>query len=231
MTTNNAVNTTLAGQSGTGKFVGNTSPLLVTPSMDQINDPTYLLKVLGLTGNAAAINSINIANAVTNGDPHISAVGSDTNIFMTLLGKGNAGVQVAGSTNGAMVNTGYIGEELTVNIPSGSAVSLTTATAATVATLPITPGIWACYANVNFSASIAMLFGLAWTDLTASALPNGSKYGGLQLATEAIVTLIANVPFVVYSVSVNSNIYLRADSSFSAGTNVACGNLTAVRIG
>lgn len=31
MTTNNAVNTTLAGQTGTGTFVGSTSPTLVTP--------------------------------------------------------------------------------------------------------------------------------------------------------------------------------------------------------
>jgi hypothetical protein len=33
MTTNNAVNTTLSGQTGTGSFVGSTSPTLVTPTL------------------------------------------------------------------------------------------------------------------------------------------------------------------------------------------------------
>lgn len=33
MTTQNVVNTTLSGQTGTGNFVGSTSPTLVTPAL------------------------------------------------------------------------------------------------------------------------------------------------------------------------------------------------------
>lgn len=48
MATNNAVNTTLAGQEGTGKFVGDQSPSLTTPDI-----------------GAATGNSLNLGSSTT----------------------------------------------------------------------------------------------------------------------------------------------------------------------
>lgn len=66
MTTNNAVNTTLAGQTGTGNFVGATSPALVTPALGtpasgNLLNCTGFPVVSTLISTATASNSASIS--------------------------------------------------------------------------------------------------------------------------------------------------------------------------
>lgn len=77
MTTNNAVNTNLAGQTGSGQFVGDTSPTLVTPnigtpSAGTLTNCTGLPVATGISGLGANVatwlatpSSANLAAAVT----------------------------------------------------------------------------------------------------------------------------------------------------------------------
>jgi microcystin-dependent protein len=98
MATNNAVNTSLAGQSGTGQFVGNNSPTITTPRIvTQVND-TNGNAVLGITATASAVNYINLANAALSGVPTFSCLGTDTNIDMAFQSKGSGSFSFA-STN------------------------------------------------------------------------------------------------------------------------------------
>ena len=80
MATNNAVNTTLAGQTGTGKFVGDTSPTFVTPILGTPQSGT-LTSCTGLpltTGVTGVLPSANGGTGVNNGSSTITLGGSLT---------------------------------------------------------------------------------------------------------------------------------------------------------
>lgn len=107
MATNNAVNTSLSGQTGTGAFAGSTSPTITTPKIAQIND-TNSNAILGLAPSGSAVNYCNISNAATSGSVQYGADGSDTNIPVLLKAKGTGQVIIgtANTSTGVLFRTG-----------------------------------------------------------------------------------------------------------------------------
>ena len=93
MTTINSVGTSLFTQTGTGAFVGSTSPTITTPLMHQIND-TNGAEILLLTAVASAVNYLTISNNTTGNEPTIASAGSDSNVSIILAPKGDAGVNI-----------------------------------------------------------------------------------------------------------------------------------------
>ena len=99
MATNNSVNSPLSGTTGTGNFVGSTSPDLTTPKINQINDPNnnpmaYMYAV------PSAVNYFQFVNQVAGQNPSIEAIGADANIQLRLAGKGTGTVNIFGTANG-----------------------------------------------------------------------------------------------------------------------------------
>ncbi len=86
MATNNAVNTTLSGQSGTGAFAGTVSPTIQTPAVVDSN----AVNALAIGTTASAVNYLTVFNRAAGSPPYFQPTGTDTDIgiLMNLKGVG-----------------------------------------------------------------------------------------------------------------------------------------------
>lgn len=89
MATNNSVNSPLSGTTGTGNFVGSTSPSITTPSLGTLNDTSSqaMLQFIPSAGG----NWITMENLST---PRVTAAGAGSNIGITLKAKGDASISL-----------------------------------------------------------------------------------------------------------------------------------------
>lgn len=102
MTTINAVNTSLSGQTGTGNFVGAIAPTFTTSwayaaSGFAILDNNGKNQITFLT-QASAVNYFNFQNSATTFPPTFSATGSDTNVGFNFQSKGVGSYTFNGGT-------------------------------------------------------------------------------------------------------------------------------------
>jgi hypothetical protein len=87
---------TSTGATGTGKFVFDNSPTLITPKLlnnGYIADDNGNAQIKFIT-TSSAVNQFSITNSITGSGPSISATGSDTNIVLNLVPKGTSTVKV-----------------------------------------------------------------------------------------------------------------------------------------
>ena len=141
MATNNAVNTSLSGQTGTGSFVGSTSPTLVTPALGTpasgtLTNCTGLPISTGVSGLGTGIatflatpSSANLAAAITD------ETGSGALVFATSPTLVTPTLGVASATSLKLGSNGLLdtnNNEILALTATGSAVNyLTLANAAT----------------------------------------------------------------------------------------------------
>jgi hypothetical protein len=124
MATNNAVNNSLTGQTGTGNFVGSLSPSITNLNTNAIYSAGDYQIVFG---NAVSpVNFLQITNGATANPVSISATGTDTNVALYLSGKGSTQVRLgndllmyntAGGNNYTVFSTTASGAK-TVTIPN-----------------------------------------------------------------------------------------------------------------
>ena len=183
--------------------------------------------ILGLSPVASAVNYIAITNSATGNALGFGAAGSDTNIIMSLTGKGNGGVQRQGLMTGGGYSVGFAGEVITSNV-SANSVPLSNNTNKDITTISVTAGVWAVYPNIFFTASIAMTAGQAWASLTSATTPDASKIAAVNGVTGVYMGLTA--PVLIVSVAATTTVYLSGLASFGSGTVGAGGTLTAVRL-
>lgn len=126
-----------------------------------------------------------------------------------------------------------VGSVLSSSIATGSAVALTTATAANVTSVTLTPGVWSINGVIIFkpaSATSSVFEGTIGT-VTATmstTVPQFTSFTYAAVTSSALLT--QQMPTQTVTITTNTTYFLVAKQTFSAGTSAAYGDLRAVRI-
>lgn len=228
MTTVNSVNTTLSGQTGTGSFVGSTSPTIVTPSMRQINDLLGNEILVLDNGGASPVNYVQIINNSTGAAPGIFAQGSDTNVNLQLVAKAAGYVEVAStkSSEQFLILTG-------ATYLSATSFSFPTNTNSRVISVPDTTGTMLLTAGAQQMSSAASLLLDKGAGTESANAVTISKQSGVittvalttvQFAKETITltnTEIATNSVVLVSIMGGSNTTPGVTVSATAGSGTS----------
>lgn len=141
---------------------------------------------------------------------------------------------VNGTTAGGNAASGILGEYISSNVAVGSAIALTTGTAADVTSISLTAGDWDVCGNVGFSAgastTIAALSG--WIGTTSASTPTAPNSGAEATLTGTLTTGGSNILPVGcrrVNVSITTTVYLSASSTFGTSTMAAYGFIAARR--
>lgn len=92
----NVDNTSDATKNSATATLGNKT--LTSPKINQVNDPTTGLKVLGISAAASSVNFITFQANVAGSSPQIQAEGSDANVSITYLPKGSGTFKIFTAT-------------------------------------------------------------------------------------------------------------------------------------
>lgn len=212
-------------KTGTGLLTFATSPSITT-GLNDTNGNNWL----GQTATGSAVNYVNVTNNSTTNKPIMAATGSDSNVLLSLQGKGNSGVEVQGTTAAGNATAGFVGEFVSSTISSGSAVSLTNNTNANVTSISLTAGDWDVIGNVSVVASGNNLQASScWVSTTSATLPDVSlrtlAAGGLLVGDVGLTT-----NFLRVNVSSTTTVFLSCQATFATGTATACGGIFARRV-
>lgn len=143
--------------------------------------------------------------------------------------------QIVGTVAGDAAKAGAVGEFVQSLVPVGSSVALTTATAANITSISLTPGDWDVEANCNFNATSATTaaantFQASISSTSATHTTDGSESFELPgtITTSSFKSSVS-VSRKRYSLTTTTTLYLVATAVFSAGTVAGYGNFTARR--
>lgn len=142
--------------------------------------------------------------------------------------------QYPGTAGNTAASAGNIGEYISSNIAAGSAVSLTTGTAANVTSVPLTAGDWDCRGNVltnpNAATTSSAFFG--WISATSATFPTAPNAGAYVQVNAAAAGQPYGQPVGTsqFIVNTTTTVFLSALVNFAINTNAAYGFLGCRRV-
>lgn len=169
-----------------------------------------------------------------------SAMYSDANGNVSTSWNGSfiSAANIKGTATNDSACTGCLGETLSASVASGSAVALTTSTAATVTSITLTPGDWDVRGSCGFATG-----GSGTTSVTRVLCSLSGNTNTLDTTIGRFTDFVfpAFVPSAGagstiwvgperFSVSVNTTVFLVAFSTFTVSTNSAYGKISARRV-
>lgn len=202
MTTQNAVGTSLVGQSGTGAFAGNvspsfTTPALGTPSAGVLTNCTGLPVAGGGTGDSSFTAYMPICGGTTTAGALQSVATGTAGYALTYVSSsalpvwsptaGAYWVSVTNTTQSAAVNTGYViteASQTTVTLPA------TAALGSVVEVVGAGAGGWILAANTGQTINIG----------SVASTSGGSWTSQGQYDTIRVVCIVANTTWSATSV-------------------------------
>lgn len=115
MATNNAVNTSLSGQSGTGAFAGNVSPSLTTPILGVATGTSFnkLTITAPLTSAVLTIadgKTLTVSNSLTFSGTDGAAVNFGAGGSVSYGSSSLTWSAISGTTQAAIINTAYVNQ-------------------------------------------------------------------------------------------------------------------------
>jgi hypothetical protein len=208
----------------TRKFLSQTGTgsASAAPSWDQVTDAD--LSLSNVTTNNVSISKHGFAPIAPN----------DATKFLdgTAVYSVPTSAAVKGTTTNDNAAAGYLGEYVESVIASGSAVSLSNATAANIASISLTAGDWDVTGVLDF-----VLTGATSTDYKAGVSATSATFGGQDsfvnfpfLTTLLSDTLGLMLPAVRFSLTTTTTAFLVAQATFSAGTTAGYGTIRARRV-
>jgi hypothetical protein len=167
-----------------------------------------------------------------------SAIGAST--YFSFRGNNAAGWigfaanQNLGITDGSNAAAGYIGEVISSSVAIGSAVSLTTATAANITSISLTPGDWMVSGNIGFipagtTVPTRFVGSVSSTSATQATSPNGGAFFQLGVTTSTGVSQVFTLAPTRINVTTTTTYYLVATTDFTVSTMTGYGAITARR--
>lgn len=139
-----------------------------------------------------------------------------------------------GQSAGTAPAAGMRGQQIRATVVQGSAVSLTTTTAANVTSISLTAGIWDVSGVVMLTggAVTGTVFQAGISQNTASF--TGAVLGDGQVESSSMPTAAADatltIPSYRISLSATTTIYLVVEATFSGGSATAYGRISATRM-
>ena len=205
-----------------------TNMALTTPTMAVVND-TNGNEITQFFPTASAVNYLRIQNNSTGNGVILTAFGGDANVLLSLRGRGNQGAAVQGTGTNDAAAAGYVGEIITSNIASGSAVSLSTGTPKNLTSISLTAGDWDVYGNVKFLVGTSATAIAAWISSTSASVPDSSLFNSLLDVSGTTGTVGISAPYINFQLASTTTIYISAQATFT-GTTTMCGSIIARRV-
>lgn len=144
--------------------------------------------------------------------------------------------QIPGTTTNDNASAGNIGEYVESVVPTGSAVSITTATAKDVTTISLTAGDWDISANVSYNGTSTTSFTVVTASISTSANTTDFTNGRASVLTIPATVAGAGDDYALpvqpvrFSLSATTTIHLVAQAVFTASTTTAFGIIRARRV-
>lgn len=240
----------LAFNAGADSGTANTYVTTLSPAVTTLTDgfPVTLTATANnnsgastLNVNGTAVSIVNLQGAALSGGEIKS--GYDYNFIYNIANSwfvlqnssasSGGGVipssDVTGTTTNDNAAAGYLGQFITSQVVSGSAVSLSNNSVANVTSISLTAGDWDVWGNVcwNITNSPAVTKIVGATNSQSTTLPDTSFTTEVS-GTAALPSSYYPIPYRRYSLSGTTTVYLLAQYN-GAGTVAAFGNISARR--
>jgi hypothetical protein len=188
--------------------------------------------------SSGAFSSISTPSATIGGGTingtSVGATSPSTGAFTTLSSTG--ATSLTGVTGGTCAGAGLIGQCINSNIPSGSAVALTTAVVGNVTSVSLTAGNWLCYGNLAFSpAGTTVTSSQGGWISTASATNPTPPNAGSEFFSQAMNTVAGTngniwpVGFTMENLTTTTTVFLEALANFTTSTESVYGYINCIR--
>jgi hypothetical protein len=203
-------------------------------------DAGQLLQVAGTASISGHVTLEGVTSTGATGTGNLVFSSSPTFITPT-LGAATATTIAFSPTTGGLIgtttndnaSTGNVGEFITSNITSASALSMSTGTPLNITSISLTAGDWDIKANVSFipaaTTSITRLVG--WSSATSATLPDASLYSSniWTAFVPGVIPVGITCPTIRVSLAVPTTIYLTGQATFTVSTMKGCGTISARR--
>ena len=189
--------------------------------------------VSSITGTANQVVASASTGAVTLSLPQSIATSSGVT-FGSVTFSSTSGL--IGTTTNDSAAAGSVGEFITSQVLTSSAISATTNTNINVTSISLTAGDWDVFGQVCFNGAAGTLVtyqtcAASTTSATLSdlSLSSNLSYGTTGVAIYAAQAVTVPIPVRRTSLSATTTIYLVAISGFTISTSTVCGTLSARR--